>query len=175
MIKIQTLDRIDNIEHIGIKNYPDYTITNNGRVYSLKSKKFLKPFITNQGYEVVSLCHNGKVKKYAIHQLVAKHFILKSNENQIWINHIDGVKTNNNSNNLQWVTPSENNLHSYKNGLNVSKKGEDHFAAKLNNNEVAEIKRLLDQGMNYKPIAKLYNVSTTLIGAIKRKSRRVHG
>jgi hypothetical protein len=56
------------------------------------------------------------IKKYALHRLVALAF-LENKDNKPFVNHINGIKTNNNFDNLEWVTCSENNLHNYKIGL----------------------------------------------------------
>ena len=56
------------------------------------------------------------IKKYALHRLVALAFI-ENLETKHFVNHIDGNKVNNSVNNLEWLTCSENNLHSHKMGL----------------------------------------------------------
>jgi hypothetical protein len=56
------------------------------------------------------------IKKYALHRLIAQTFI-PNLENKPFVNHIDGNKTNNAVNNLEWVTCAENNLHNHKIGL----------------------------------------------------------
>lgn len=155
-----------------VHNFSNYLALESGQIFSTKSNKILKPFISGQGYEVVSFSVENLVSKHLVHRLIAQTLIENSDPSKIWVNHKDGIKTNNSVHNLEWVTPSQNNLHSYKLGLNVAKKGEDHFASKLSNAQVAEIKLLLEQGYFYKQIAKLYNVSTSLIGSINRKERR---
>ena len=57
------------------------------------------------------------IKKYALHRLIALTFI-ENLEKKPFVNHIDGNKLNNKLENLEWVTCSENNLHSHKLGLN---------------------------------------------------------
>lgn len=95
-----------------IKEYPNYLIHRDGRVYNINRKLFMKPRL-DKGY--VSIILNDK--NMAIHRLVATQFI-PNPENKKIVNHKDGDKLNNNVNNLEWVTSSENNLHAYKTGLN---------------------------------------------------------
>lgn len=100
-----------------IDGYSRYIISNTGEVKNLKTGKILKKDSSRDYYEVV-LSKNGKTKKYSIHRLVAQHFI-PNPENRPQVNHKDGNKLNNCVNNLEWVTRSENILHSYKNGLQI--------------------------------------------------------
>jgi hypothetical protein len=95
-----------------------YTIYSDGRVYSNKSKKFIKPHIEN-GYYRIGLYIDGKPKTYKLHRLIGECFIEKP-EGKNQINHKDCNKLNNDVSNLEWCNNSENQLHAYKNGLNVS-------------------------------------------------------
>lgn len=56
------------------------------------------------------------IQKYALHRLVAQTFI-PNLDNKPFVNHIDGNKTNNCVNNLEWVTCAENNSHNHKIGM----------------------------------------------------------
>jgi len=95
-----------------------YTIYSDGKVYSNKSKKFIKPHIEN-GYYRIGLYIDSKPKTYKLHRLIGECFIEKPDgKNQI--NHKDCNKLNNDVSNLEWCNNSENQLHAYKNGLNVS-------------------------------------------------------
>jgi hypothetical protein len=92
-----------------IKNYENYLISDEGRVFSIKSHKFLKPYINNRGYYLVSLC-NYKIKKnFTVHRLVGFHF-LENPENKKLIDHINNNKLNNRLNNLRWCSYTENNI-----------------------------------------------------------------
>jgi hypothetical protein len=99
-----------------------YQISTLGNVKSLgnqftKKEKMLKQKLDRNGYNSISLCKNGDAKHFLIHRLVAISFLYKK-ENKDYVNHLDGVKTNNNINNLEWVTASENQKHAFANGLN---------------------------------------------------------
>ena len=89
-----------------------YVVKQDGRVYSLKSGKFMKPSITRNGYMMLTLSHHGKTKRFHLHRLVAYSFI-ENPLNKSQVNHIDGDKTNNSVDNLEWVTPKENNAHAF--------------------------------------------------------------
>lgn len=92
-----------------IPDYPDYQVSNLGRVRSLKygNEYFLKPGVDKDGYLVVSLFKYGKAKQYKIHRLVAQAFIPNPN-NYPQVNHKDEVKTNNLVDNLEWCTAQYN-------------------------------------------------------------------
>lgn len=93
-----------------------YQISNLGRVKSLnyhrsKKEKILHPRV-NTRYLYVNMSKNNKVTHGYIHRLVAMYFV-PNPENKPYVNHKDGNKHNNHVDNLEWVTPLENNLHSY--------------------------------------------------------------
>jgi len=94
-----------------IIGYPNYSVTNTGRVWSHKRQIWLKPKM-NSPYNRVVL--TGQ-KCFSIHRLVAQSFIPNS-ENKPQVNHIDLNKRNNNVNNLEWATGKEDirHLHSKK-------------------------------------------------------------
>lgn len=92
-----------------------YTISTLGRVYNTKTRKFIKWHYDGK-YFSARLCINGKVKPFKVHRLVALAFINKPNScNEV--NHIDGDKSHNSVDNLEWVTSSDNCIHAVLNGL----------------------------------------------------------
>lgn len=95
-----------------IINYPNYKVSNLGNVKNIKRNKLLKPDKDRYGYLNYTLYNNGKAKTFKAHRLVALHFI-ENTQNKQHVNHIDGVKTNNEVSNLEWVTPKENEFHKY--------------------------------------------------------------
>ena len=84
---------------------------------ALRKGKILKPHINEQnGYAYITLTKNKIIKSFKVHRIVAKTFI-PNTENKSQVNHINGIKSDNNVLNLEWVTPSENQKHAYKMGL----------------------------------------------------------
>ena len=84
-------------------------------------EKILKPEITRDGHLRVVLCEAGKSKRVLVHRLVAQAFI-DNPYNLPQVNHIDGDKSNNSIDNLEWCTREDNIKHAYKIGLNPSRK-----------------------------------------------------
>lgn len=86
-----------------IKDYEGiYAITSCGKVWSYRSKKFLKPRPDNDGYLRVNLKLNGSGKTMRIHRLVAEAY-LPNPDNLPSVDHINFDKTNNSVNNLRWM------------------------------------------------------------------------
>ena len=99
-----------------VEGTEDYYISNRGRFKH--GKKLLK---TKPGLDGYPRCNLGKNKK-RVHRLVAQAFI-PNPDNLPVVDHIDGCKTNNNVENLRWVTQQENIQAAYDTGLfeNVGK------------------------------------------------------
>jgi len=134
-----------------------YQISNLGRVRRKDSFKVLKPLTLTKGYKGVRLYVdklNAKTQK--IHRLVAKFFI--DNElNLPQVNHIDGNKSNNMVENLEWCTNDYNMNHAISNML--VKVGEDRFASKVSEESLMHIQSLINFGFTIKQMSVLYNIS----------------
>ena len=90
-----------------IVGYEDYCIDEYGNIYSYKSRRYISQQKHKDGYFYVGLCKDGKRKVFAVHRLVAFHFI--ENENGFpQVNHKDENKENNEASNLEWCTGKYN-------------------------------------------------------------------
>lgn len=88
-----------------IKDYPDYKITEDGKVFSFKygNKKQIKTHLTGEGSVIVDLYNGSNEKKsYRMHKLVTEAFI-ENTQNSKNARHKDGNKQNNNIDNLEWI------------------------------------------------------------------------
>lgn len=91
-----------------VKGYEGlYQVSNLGKVFSVRSKKILKPNELKSGYLQVKFYVHRKIKCFLVHVLVAKAFIDNPNNYPI-INHKDECKTNNRVDNLEWCTHKYN-------------------------------------------------------------------
>ena len=150
-----------------------YSITDEGKVYSHISQKYLAPRRSKNGYVSVSLQKKGmKPRSFSIHRLVLSHFGEQVND-KLCVNHKDGNKLNNHISNLEWCTYSENILHADKNGLRKVKRGETHSWSILSDHDVSKIRELYEKGLSQYKIARQYSISqgnvSLIVNYINRK------
>lgn len=84
--------------------------------HRLVKGKVKKLFISKTGYYITTLSKNNVLSTLTVHQLVGLAFIPGFTKGT-HLNHIDGVKTNNNVLNLEISNPSHNGLHANRLGL----------------------------------------------------------
>ena len=97
-----------------IKNFPGYTITNDGKVISYKFKKprIMKTWYQKSGYENIKLCKDNITYHFLIHRLVAEAFIPNPN-NLPEVNHKNKNRKDNRVENLEWCNRIDNLYDSY--------------------------------------------------------------
>lgn len=107
-----------------IDGFPDYEVSNLGRVCSFKGKylKIMKLRKDRYGYPIVGIYSGRKQVKKTVHRLVAEAFV-PNLKNKPEVNHIDEDKMNNVAENLEWVTPVENCNHGTRNRRMAETKG----------------------------------------------------
>jgi hypothetical protein len=150
-----------------VNKFENYTISEQGDIINLVSGKKLKPWIGRGGYLKICLSNSNKKRWVYIHRLVAENFIpnifLKPE-----INHIDGNKLNNNYLNLELVTRSENNIHAFKNGLKIGKRGESNIHHKITEKDVIQIRNL--RGVcSQRKLSDVFGISHSHISKIQRR------
>lgn len=151
-----------------------YEVSNLGNVRSKITNAILTPHKGGTSpYFMVSL-HLGKskTKSYLIHRLVAIHFI-ENPENKEQVNHKDGNKLNNSIDNLEWVTPKENMLHAFKNGL-YKKYNNQTYKGKSGELHNRSMKLLCSNGEIYYGLSEAgrkLNLNTSTIGLAVKQNR----
>lgn len=163
-----------------IKDFPNYMISNKGRVWSktkivssprgkyLKKGRILKSHDDKRGYLTIVLINGKGRKNCKIHRLVAEAF-LKNPELKREVNHINGIKADNEVSNLEWVTSKENKTHAWNIGLykkqdRLKFTGENNGRAKLKEQQILEIrKKYKSGGISQKALGEMYNTSQSQI------------
>ena len=178
-----------------IDGFENYAVSDKGRVKSLSrikiinnisfvtKEKILKQILVPNGYLKVTLCSNKKIKQINVHRIVALAF-LKNNENKECVNHIDGIKTNNSVENLEWVTHKENMKHAFINNLTAKNYGNKNGMfgnfGNLNVNSKKIIQIDLNQNIirEYNCIAeagRINNINTSNISLVCKGKRKQCG
>jgi hypothetical protein len=97
-----------------VVGFDRYEINDKGDIR--KGDKPMKVVLTHSGYHRITLTRtDGTRKSLLVHRIVAMAFIPNRRSKKLLINHINGVRTDNRLENLEWVTSSENSLHRYRN------------------------------------------------------------
>lgn len=99
-----------------IEGFPNYEVSDAGRVRNVRRDRFLKPHFVGKGYLNVRLCNRSGHYMVRLNRLVALTFIGDIPDG--WdVDHVNGDKTNNHVSNLEIVTKSENHKRAYATGL----------------------------------------------------------
>ena len=150
-----------------------YEASNIGRFRNAITKKILKQFESTHGYMVLQARPEmHQVINVRIHRAVAEAFFGPCPDGYV-VNHKDGNKKNNHIENLEYVTPSENNQHALDTGLRNTcsgknaRKGTGHHFATISEDVVYEILRIRDQtGYGCRKIGKMLNLSRSVVNHI---------
>jgi len=138
----------------------EYFITKDGQIR--RNNLLLKPSINGSGYYIVNIRDkSNKLVSKLLHRLIAIAFI-PNPENLPVVNHINGIKTDNRINNLEWVTFKGNIRKAWDIGLCSSKAGDNNGHATLTEKDVLEIRSMFD----IEAVAKSYGVKPVTISDV---------
>lgn len=147
-----------------ITDFPNYEVSNLGNIRRIRDKKIMKQY-WDVRYFRINLSHNGKKTKCSVHRLVALYHVTgQSNEKNV-VNHKDGNRRNNNSDNIEWVTEHENVKHAIDTGLRDNK-GMAQTNSKLSDDDIKFIRanfKKCDPVYGGIPLAKRFGVYKSTI------------
>lgn len=107
-----------------IPSFPMYSASNYGRIRNDKTGRILHMYPNPRGYLMLTLSKCGEQRSISVHRLIAETF-LGGPHPDLDVNHIDGDKTNNCIENLEWCTRLENVRHAVSTGLRHGPKHEE--------------------------------------------------
>ena len=100
-----------------------YSVSSTCGVFSHISGRYLRLKHHSAGYLAVAMSDwNGDIHDALVHRLVCEAFHGECPEGKSCVNHINGIKTDNRPENLEWCSPSENARHAVKSGLTKSQR-----------------------------------------------------
>lgn len=150
-----------------------YAVTKDGRVWSFPKPKWKSHrglFLSghrksNKGYALICLTKDGKHRYFSVHRLVAKAYI-PNPKNLPQVNHKNGIKTDNQVENLEWCTNQENRKHAIISGTQFHK---------LTSVQVLEIRKEYTSGLiSHRELALKYGVEKSTIGNLLRRRTWTH-
>lgn len=149
-----------------------YRAWSNGKIMGLGRKKYLKTRINKDGYEEVTLgCPRHRRSRVKVHRIIAMLFVFNDDpQRKNEVNHKDFNRLNNDYSNLEWTTHKENVDYSVKRGRygRGQHTGVLNGRARLNDKDVADIRRQIANGCTTAEIARAYNVGWSTIHNIKQ-------
>lgn len=161
-----------------ISGFSDYSVSNTGYVRrDTPTKrcpvpnKILKPGSGKKGHLYVNLRRDGCAHSKYIHRLVLEAFVGEQPEIYDCCAHNNGDTSDNRLENLRWATFSENSADSVRHGTSSRPGGTDHFRSKLNHEKINEARKMREDGLSFRSIAKVFGVShNTIREAISGRS-----
>jgi hypothetical protein len=171
---------MSNPAYIILEDFPEYAVTSAGEVVSLKFGKvrIKKPKFDGR-YLFVCLRKDGKGQNRKVHRLVMETFRGKSD---LTVNHINGNKTDNRLENLEYCTNKENTNHAWEAGLcertrkaaSVRNRGEKSIWAKLNEDQVKEILAMRGSDLTQREVAAQFGIRDSAVSRIWSGKRWKH-
>jgi len=146
--------------------------SDDGEIYSYYTDRLLGQHEGTGGYLFVRLYKDGKYYNRRVHRLIAETFL--DREDGMVVNHKNSNRRDNRPENLEWVTPSDNVKHSYKEGNKRARRNEDNEQSKLSAQDIRQIRIQLEDGHTQVSVALRWGVDPSLISRIASGKRRIH-
>ena len=164
-----------------INGYNDYyQVSNLGKIKSLRrtvncplngSRKIKESLLYlkagKNGYILVTLSKESIKSNILVHRLVATNFI-SNPENKPYVNHKNGIKTDNRVENLEWSTPKENCQHAYNTGLHKKFYGKANKLSKAVR-QLSKSGKLLSVFNSTKEAERITGIKSSTIIAVSNK------
>ena len=163
-IKMKSLDFL---------GFPNYSITQDGKVFNHKTQKYRNPYKNGKTYLLkkddcylaVDLKYNNCRKCFCVHRLVALAFI-PNPKNKPQVNHINGVKSDNRIENLEWCTNQENAIHAVKilgrKGTKWSTEKRNNFILKMKGRKLSQEHIKKTTKAKFKPVLLKHKINYTI-------------
>lgn len=145
-----------------------YQVSNLGRVWSVRRKIIVAQATHLNGYKHLTLHKDGKRYNKDVHRLVAEAFCYNPDPTiKTQVNHKDEDKTNNNAENLEWVTPKENSNYGTRTERSIAPRRKKIYLRENNTTYDSIHHAARELGMN---ISTIYNS----LNAKTEKHRKYH-
>jgi hypothetical protein len=161
--------QVSNHSRVKVLERTSPCIRNGKEIIQIRPEKIISQCIAINGYPEVAVVIGKKRKKFRVHRLVAREFVLGYEEN-LTVNHIDGNKLNNLPSNLEWVTLSKNSKLEWETGL-VDLRGDNNPSRKLSSGKVRIIRELLALGATPNSLSVLLDLCPKTIYLIRDGKR----
>ena len=128
-----------------VDEYENYSVSSDGTVRNDKTGRILKKCRNKNGYEIVNLYKNGKIKTFQVHRLVAIAFI-PNHENKPCVDHINAIRDDNRVDNLRWCDCKENSNNPLTlEHLSKANKSKNHPKGMLGKHHTEEAKEKISE------------------------------
>lgn len=178
------MDAISNELWKNIPGFPGYQASNLGRIKAIAKQSYnaktgglcwrkerlliAKP--DSSGYLSHSMKGPFLKKTWLAHRIIALAWI-PNPKRKLFVNHKNGIKTDNRVENLEWCTKSKNGIHAVENGLHTALRGEINGNHRLTKADVIEIR---NSDGTQKEIANRFGIGRTTVQYIKKRKLWAH-